>query len=255
MLRLRQICLVAPELTKSVAQLESILGLNTCFHDPGVEKYGLNNALLPIGTNFLEVVAPFQNGTTAQRYMDRRGGSGGYMVIMQCDDVEKRRHRMAELNIRVINNIDIEHAQFTSIQMHPKDTGGAIMETGTDNRGGQFDGPWGPAGDNWESCVQTEIVSALTGAELQSKNPKALAVRWAEVLDVPLGSTAHANHRLQLENATLRFTDIQDKRGEGLRSLDIKTADREELMRRATILGCGVNDNTVLINGIYFNLL
>ena len=93
MLRLRQICLVAPELTKSVAQLESVLGLKTCFHDPGVEKYGLNNALLPIGTNFLEVVAPFQDGTTTQRYMDRRGGSGGYMVIMQCDDVEKRRHR------------------------------------------------------------------------------------------------------------------------------------------------------------------
>ena len=31
MLRLRQICLVAPELNKSVAHLESTLGLKTCF--------------------------------------------------------------------------------------------------------------------------------------------------------------------------------------------------------------------------------
>ena len=67
MLRLRQICLVAPDLTKPVAQLESVLGLKTCFHDPGVEKYGLNNALLPIGNNFLEVVAPFREGTAAER--------------------------------------------------------------------------------------------------------------------------------------------------------------------------------------------
>ena len=65
MLRLRQICLVASELEKPVDDLKAVFGLATCHHDPAVEKYGLTNALLPVGTNFLEVVAPFRDGTAA----------------------------------------------------------------------------------------------------------------------------------------------------------------------------------------------
>jgi hypothetical protein len=91
MLRLRQICLVAHELAPTVDILQDVLGLATCHHDPAVGKYGLENALLPVGTNFLEVVAPTTDGTAGGRYLERRGGDGGYMVILQCDNVEERR--------------------------------------------------------------------------------------------------------------------------------------------------------------------
>ena len=77
MLRLRQICLVASELDAPVEDLKAVFGIETCHHDPAVEKYGLTNALLPVGSNFLEVVAPFRNETAAGRYIDRRGGDGG----------------------------------------------------------------------------------------------------------------------------------------------------------------------------------
>ena len=252
MLRLRQICLVAPELTKSVAHLESVLGLKTCFHDPGVERFGLKNALLPIGTNFLEVVAPFQADTAAERYIKRRNGSGGYMVIMQCDDVQNRKQRMEELGIRLVTVID--NGPHQAIQMHPKDTGGAIMETGSDGRGSDPDSPWTPAGDNWKNFVSTKLVSALTAAELQCENPKALGLRWSEVLNLPL-QQADDTPSLALENATLRFTHIKDGRGEGIRALDVKTNNRSELVRRAEIVGCDIDDDTVHINGLYFNQL
>ena len=252
MLRLRQICLVAPELQKSVALLESVLGLKTCFHDPAVERFGLNNALLPIGTNFLEVVAPFRDGTTAERYINRRNGSGGYMVIMQCDDVEERKARMETLGIRLVT--DIDNGPHQAIQMHPKDTGGAIMETGSDSRGYEPDSPWTPAGDDWKNFISTELVTSLVAAELQSEDPKAMGPRWSEVLDIPL-TLAEQVPTLTLENATLRFTTIKDDRGEGLRALDIKVKNRNELVRRAEIVGCDVDENTVHINGIYFNLL
>mgnify|MGYP004300723421 CR=1 FL=1 len=48
--------LVAEELAPAVDALSDVLGLATCFHDPAVGVYGLENALLPVGTNFLEVV-------------------------------------------------------------------------------------------------------------------------------------------------------------------------------------------------------
>ncbi|MBT7756607.1 MAG: hypothetical protein HN732_04725, partial [Rhodospirillaceae bacterium] len=69
MLRLRQICLVAHELAPAVDDLCEVLGLATCHHDPAVGAYGLENALLPVGTNFLEVVAPTESGTAGGRYL------------------------------------------------------------------------------------------------------------------------------------------------------------------------------------------
>jgi len=37
---------------------------------------GLHNFLMPVGSNFLEVVAPSREGTAGGRYLDRRGGDG-----------------------------------------------------------------------------------------------------------------------------------------------------------------------------------
>ena len=97
-IRMRQICLVARQLAPVVEQIQSVLELPVCHRDPGVGKYGLENALFPIGDKFLEVVAPVRDGTTAGRYLDRRGGDGGYMVITQCDDLAPRRQRCEALS-------------------------------------------------------------------------------------------------------------------------------------------------------------
>ncbi|MEI6419565.1 MAG: VOC family protein, partial [Sphingomonadales bacterium] len=67
MIRLRQVALVARDLETAVGELCSRLGLTVCFHDPGVAAFGLHNALMTIGDQFLEVVAPTQPGTTAGR--------------------------------------------------------------------------------------------------------------------------------------------------------------------------------------------
>src|SRR5579875_2031331 len=89
-LRLRQICLVAAALEPALAQIEQVIGLAICHRDGNVAKYGLVNALFPVGAAFLEVVAPTREGTAAGRYLERRGGDGGYMVILDCDDIERR---------------------------------------------------------------------------------------------------------------------------------------------------------------------
>ena len=80
-LRLRQIALVAEKLAPVEAELTDVLGIAVCYNDPGVAHFGLENALLPIGNQLLEVVAPIQENTAGGRYLTRRGGNGGYMVI------------------------------------------------------------------------------------------------------------------------------------------------------------------------------
>lgn len=254
MLRLRQICLVASELAGPVAGLEAVFGLSTCYRDPNVARYGLENALLPVGTDFLEVVAPTRAGTAAGRYLERRGGDGGYIVILQCNDAAAREARMATIGVRVVNRL--HHGPYLGVQLHPRDTGGAMIETSRDDRDEtRPDGPWHPAGDDWAPHVRTGVVAAMTACELQSDDPAALAARWAEVLDLPVGADSGGNPALSLDNATIRFVPAADGRGEGLAAVDLKTVDREHLLKQAIANGCPIDDDTVTVCGTRFHLV
>jgi hypothetical protein len=70
-MRLRQICLVARCLEPAVGDIAAIMGLIVCYRDPNVAHYGLDNALLPVDTILLEVVAPFRDDTAAGRFIDK----------------------------------------------------------------------------------------------------------------------------------------------------------------------------------------
>src|ERR1700694_4026304 len=100
-LSLRQTSRVAPHLEPVVGDIAGILGLNVCYRDGNLAKYGLQNALLPVDTILLEVVAPFQPGTAAGRFLDKTGGRGGYMAIFCCDDPDARGKHAEENGVSV----------------------------------------------------------------------------------------------------------------------------------------------------------
>ncbi|HEX7966889.1 MAG TPA: VOC family protein, partial [Stellaceae bacterium] len=137
-LRLRQLCLVAGKLEPALADLGAIFGLELCYRDGNVAKYGLVNGLFPIGRSFLEVVAPVAEGTAAGRYLARRGGDGGYMAILDCDDIERRRRHAETIGVRIANPLKYE--TYTGIQLHPRDTGGALLEFNHTAGGASLDG-------------------------------------------------------------------------------------------------------------------
>ena len=130
--RLRQICLVAPHLDPVISDIAGILGLHVCYRDGNVAKYGLENALLPVDTILLEVVAPFQPGTAAGRFIEKTGGRGGYMAIFCCDDPDERGRHAEKMGVRVANVID--HAPYHGVQLHA-----AIRRMGNHVRGTHTD--------------------------------------------------------------------------------------------------------------------
>ncbi|NKB54925.1 MAG: hypothetical protein GKS00_01160 [Alphaproteobacteria bacterium] len=253
MLRLRQICLVASDLEPAVADLEAVFGIATCFHDLGVEKFGLVNALLPVGNNFLEVVAPFRDGTAAQRYIERRKGDGGYIVILQCDDIAERQARCERLGIRIVNHM--EYGDYEGLQLHPRDTGGSMLETSWSAGDGAPDGPWHPAGKTWKDAVRTDRVSTMTAAELQSPDPDALAARWGEILAVTPQPITDGVTLLPLENGVLRFVLATDGRGEGLGEVDLHVSDRDAIITAAKTRNCPVEGDMVTVCGTRFRLI
>jgi hypothetical protein len=257
-LRLRQIALVAEKLEPVLDDLRSVLGLEVCYRDPGVERFGLENALLPVGNQFLEVVAPIRPDTAGGRYLERRRGDGGYMVITQCDDHAPRRKRVEDLGIRIVNQFETGH--FRNMQLHPKDTGGSFFEIdqqlGAD--GWTADGPWEPAGGGgWKSAQRLDRVSAIVAAEIQSPDPAATAARWSEIAEIPLrrGAGGSGAHVLPLDDAELRFVPARDGRGEGLGGIDLRSVDRRAVLDAARRRGLDQGENQVHVCGMRMTLV
>ena len=184
-LRLRQVCLAAPRLEPVLDDLQAILGLQVCHRDPGLIAYGLENALLPVGTDFLEVVAPVQADTAAGRFIHRSRGHGGYMAIFQCDDPKAGQARAAALGVRTAHEID-RPGHYLSVQLHPRDCRAAFIELGHSPGGDDRQtGTWWPAGPHWQAGVHTAVTRRLLGIVLESPEPAALQSHWAAILGLP----------------------------------------------------------------------
>lgn len=262
-IRMRQICLVAHDLAGTQKLFADVLDLPVCFRDPAVARYGLENFLSPIGFSFLEVVAPMADKqpeeTAGGRYLQRRGGDGGYMVILQVsDDVHPKLYsRLPELNVRIA--VELDYDEFLGVQLHPRDVGGAILSIDRNDlhpgEPNHPDQPWHPAGKEWPNMEPSKLVSGFRAAEMQSADPMKLAERWAEVLDRTLSVDAHANPCIHLDDATLRFVEARDGRGEGLGGLDLGCRDVDAVLDRARKAGLAVDGDTVMLCGTRLKLI
>ena len=252
-LRMRQICLVARELEPVIETFRDVFGFEVCRRDPGVGKYGLENALFPVGNGFLEVVAPMRDGTTAGRYLERRGGDGGYMVITQCADLAPRRARCEAVGVRVAN--EIRYPDYQELQLHPRDVGAAMLSFSRQEGGEAADGPWHPAASKRTPAREGVVIRAMAGAELQSDDPERLGRRWSEVMELPISRDDRSRPVIALDDARLRFVPATDGRGEGLAGLDLACPDTAGALARARERGLVVEGNMVLACGTRFYLV
>jgi hypothetical protein len=255
-IHLRQICLVAEKLAPVAEGLKSVLGLEVGYVDEGVAEFGLENSIFPVGTNFIEVVAPIRENTAAGRYLKRRQGDGGYMVICQCDSHQTqlaRRKRAQELRVRIAWERELESMHI--MQLHPADTGGAFFEIDWDAKSDP-QGSWAAAGGmRWQSAKRTDVVRSYNAAEMQSPDPAALAERWSSIAEIPLRKDAKGRLEMPLANACVRFVEATDSRGEGLGGIDVVVADRKRLLDAAEKRGCRVSESQVTICGTRFYLV
>jgi hypothetical protein len=251
-LRLRQIAIVAHELEPVVQSLGASFGLEVAFRDPAVETFGLHNAVLPVGNQFVEIVSPIRDGTAGGRYLERRKGDGGYMVILQSDHHGDRTRRVEELGIRTALRHD--GREYKIMQLHPADTGGSFLEIDEQIGGDDLDGPWEPAGADWQRARRTDVVTGIAAAEIQSPDPQRLAARWSEILEVGL-EQADGVATIQLDNATLRFVEATDGRGEGLGGIDLIATTPPGSVETASARGDGRIDPPPIIGGLRVSLV
>ncbi len=248
-IRLRQICLVAPDLEPVIADIAAIMGLNVCYRDGNVAKYGLVNALLPVDTILLEVVAPFKDGTAAGRFLEKTKGRGGYMAIFCCDDPDTRAANANRIGVRTANVID--HPPYHGVQLHPRDCRAAFIEFNHTAGSDDILGAYPPAGPDWQKSIRKDVTLALSGVEMRSSDPRGLAEHWGRIIGIPVAKAQGGEAELKLPNCSMTFVRGDE---EIMNALIFRVADIEKVCDAAKARGHAVSRRGFLLGGVEFRL-
>ena len=253
-IRLRQICLVAEQLEPAVEQFAAVFGIAPCHRDEAVAKYGLVNALFVFGHQFVEVVAPISgradDSTAAGRFLQRSQGRGGYMVIFDTDDPERRRTHVEALGIRIAHTMDYP-GQFWGIQLHPRDARAAMLEFDRSVGNESIDGAYWPAGPHWQDFQRLDLITGVSRIEVESPAAADLARHWARIIDRPLTALDGAPG-LVFDLGAIRFVAAADGTPERLCRLEVAVSDRAAVRSRAARLGLPTREEGFDLCGVRF---
>ncbi len=244
---LRQVAMVAKERDPVRHEVFELLGLTSDFEDDGVSVFGLHNSVMAIGDTFLEIVAPTQANTTAGRLLERMGGDGGYMVLVQTDDIDFYRSHTENLGVRKIWQADRENVK--AFHMHPKDLGATIVSI--DWMAPEDEWAW--AGKGWQSR-SAKYVDKITAVDVQCNDQLTTARRWADVLDQPTQLEGDT-HVLRMKAGKVNFVAALDDRGEGVCGIEFRVSDRDAIKAKAKMLGLKWRDNELMVAGTRFRFV
>ena len=248
-MRLRQIAFMAHKIQPVAEQLEQVFGLQVGFRDPGVEVFGLNNVVMPVGGEFLEVLEPFRDDASGARYLARRGGDAGYMVILQDADALAHRERLEKDGVRVIARSRGDTYCYT--HFHPGDCAGVLLSIDSVNGDAGWAQPmsdWPPAGPAWREH-QSEAALGISSVTIQSRDPLAACELWCGLLGRSACTDGDALE-IRLDRGAIRFVAPVDDDGTGVVGLDIEVRDGHATLDRARAAGLPVAAGATQICGV-----
>jgi len=244
-MRLRQIAFVAKDIEPVAAALHTAFGLNVAHRDPAVGAYGLVNVVMPVGGDFLEVVQPVTDSASAGRYLKRRGGDAGYMLIFQAPNALEHRDRLKGQGIRLI--AEHQTPAYTFTHFHPGDFNGVLTSIDTEGDGSHWQdrmGKWPPAGRDWQQHLAPSSTKGIAGATVQARDPLATAKRWGELFDARRdGATLH------FDGAVVKFVEPIDADGTGIVGVDLAVTDPAAVLAKARTAGLLLKGDSIWISG------
>jgi hypothetical protein len=202
MIRLRQIALVAHSLDHAIADISSALDVDMIYRDPGVGFFGLHNALFCIGDQFLEVISPIQEGTTAGRLLEKLGGDGGYMALYEVDDLDSRIDHVKSLGIRTV--WEGTGDAIRGRHLHPRDTGGTLVSLDQPDVAGEW--AWG--GPEWKSHRSSSVASSIDSFTVSVPDPESSRDHWTTLgINEAVRFAACGNQPEGLTEVTMKCVD------------------------------------------------
>ena len=248
-MRLRQLVIATSEIDLLADSICDLFELKRTFSDPELIVFGLQNVLIPLGDTFLELVTPVKENTSAERFLKKRRGDGGYMVIVDSVDLEKERKRLenAKMDIVWYENRRSDDIHGQSLHLHPKQVGGAILSL--DNMNPPSSWLW--AGTEWEKDINKSLVSHISGVNICSPNPDKLLSNWEKALG---RKRSIGSNSINLSGSSINFVMNNHSQSEHISAFKIHSANRLDLEKRAANRGVLIN-NYIHLGGVDFLLV
>ena len=248
-MRLRQLVIATNKIEVLADNICDLFELKRTYSDPELIVFGLENILIPLGDTFIELVTPVKENTSAERFLKKRDGDGGYMVIVDTDDLseEKKRLEKEKLDIVWHENRKFYDIHGQSLHLHPKQVGGAILSIDRMNPTSS----WLWAGTEWEKDINKSMVSHLSGVNICSPDPDNLLCNWERAL----GRKRAANGTsIDLSGSSINFVINTQSQSEHISAFQIHTGKRLEIEKRAASRGVFINNN-IRLGGVDFLLV
>jgi hypothetical protein len=229
--RLRQLTSLVGDLPAAVGEAAE-LGLSVSSRDDGTtaSQHGISNAWLPLGSSILEIATPTRQSDATHRFHERFG-DGGYMVILQTNDLPAARAQLEASGVRVTWEIDQEDAK--ELHLDHRDVGGTILAIDWADP----PGAWRWAGPDWPSHVRTHVVTELLAAEIAVPDPQETAARWAEILQKQPVTAQNDVRLIPLERGVLRFIPSSEHGRGRLVGGDLGAAPGQQVGREINAAG------------------
>jgi hypothetical protein len=233
--RIRQVALVVEDLEQSIHIFSKELGLNhqTAFHDPHIINLGLKNCVFNLGDQFLELVCPLDQTNTAYKQIQRRKGDGGYMVMLQTENLLKDEARITKEGFRTVLRINNE--EMDEIHLHPKETTNCIVSFSQPDASENW--CWG--GPNWKVNSSSSSVSKqIVGIVLQTENLVKTLEQYEKLLNVKPNKISEEEYTFTINSIQkIKVQQAKDGRGDGLYGIEIEAANRKKVNDVITVCG------------------
>ena len=152
------------------------------------------------------------------------------MVLLQTENIEKHKFRLAEFDIRIVQDGEINEkdASIRGFHLHPKHAGGATLSLDEAHPPES----WLWAGQDWLYHSLNGTVTGINAIDIQANDPVSMAERWSNAIGIPSHSRV-----IELEDAEIVFVAATDGRGDGLSSANLVAKDRNRAGNLMRICG------------------
>lgn len=124
--KVNHVAIAVPELESALTFWRDALGLKLD-HIEDVPSQKAAVAFLPIGDTEVELVKPTSDDTGVAKFIAEKGG-GMHHLCFEVDDIEGMLAEMKSKGVRLINETPLELPGRKMAFIHPKSTGGVLVE-------------------------------------------------------------------------------------------------------------------------------
>jgi methylmalonyl-CoA/ethylmalonyl-CoA epimerase len=125
--RIEHIAIAVADLDAAIELYKKVWGLEV-EHREVVEDQGVEEAMLPLGETYIQLLAPLSADSTVGRFIERRGG-GLHHIAYEVDNIEEALQQLKKEGVSLVDEAPRRGSRGTKVAfVHPRGNMGLLVE-------------------------------------------------------------------------------------------------------------------------------